>query len=203
MIFTPTAPITVESGKPVPAARIYQPELIEPAPGNTAKVTFLRDAWVAWQRLHLRDSTSTTRRHSPSGLVNIKRYTSRPGSIGSASRSKHGLCPGFFDAYSAVARDGAEQTHRISFSSAGTGLRVAVLGATDTGEFLPRPRHRAKISGESDKILRAREGYPGPLPTQSFSAISGAICGGLHAQVRMNRVPGSRWSRPSPTDRTN
>jgi hypothetical protein len=76
---------------------------------------------------------------------------------------KHGLCPGFFDAYSTVARDGAEQTHRISFSSADTGLRVAVLGATDAGESPTSdsaPRESDTAPRESDTAPR---GVPGTV----------------------------------------
>ena len=42
-ITTSTTPITVQSGKPVPAKRIYQAGLIASSPGHTAKVSFLRD----------------------------------------------------------------------------------------------------------------------------------------------------------------
>ena len=39
-----TKPITTQNGKPVPAERIYRPELTLPSPAQTAKISFLRDA---------------------------------------------------------------------------------------------------------------------------------------------------------------
>ena len=126
---TSTTPITMQSGKPVPAARIFQAELTVPSPGQSAKVSFLRDAGAlgsACAHDILVDGKAVV-------AIRAGEYQTlylAPGQHSFAVETRGGVCPKFSKSYSTVLSDGAEETYRISIPSLTSGPQVAIVGAT-------------------------------------------------------------------------
>ena len=126
---TSTTPITMQSGTPVPASRIHQPELTVPAPGRTAKVSFLRDAGLlggacAHKILVGGKAVFAIRAGEYQTL-----YLA-PGPTSFALEIEGGVCPKFSAAHTAVLSDGAEETYRIFIPSPTSRPRVAIIDTT-------------------------------------------------------------------------
>lgn len=122
---TSTTPITPQSGTPVPGARIYQPELTVPAPGRTAKVSFLRDAGAlgsACTHKILVDG-------KPGFAIRAGEYQTLyllPGQYVFTLEIEGGICPKHSVSHYAVLRDGADETHRIHIPSVTSRPQVTV-----------------------------------------------------------------------------
>jgi len=119
------APITKESGTPVPAARIYQPELIAPGPGRTASVTFLRDTGIVGSgcihKIFLGGQAVFGMRAGEYHTLYLA-----PGQHAFALELEGTFCPKVSTSHSAVLAAGAEETYRIFLSLTGT-PRVALV----------------------------------------------------------------------------
>ena len=111
-VLAPNAPITAQSGKPVPAKRIYQRELTVPSSGRTAKVSFLRDAGFL--------GGGCTHKILVDGHIvfairggEYQTLHLAPGRYLVGLEIERGICPEFSSSRSLVLRDGAEDTYRI------------------------------------------------------------------------------------------
>ena len=131
-ISTSTMPITTQSGTPVPASRIYRPELTVPSPGHTAKVSFLRDAGAlgsACAHKILVDGKAVF-------AIRAGEYQTlylAPAQYVFALEIEGGVCPKFSTSHSTVLSDGAEDTYRILIPSPTSRPRVARIGASTEG----------------------------------------------------------------------
>ena len=129
---TSTMPITMQSGTPVPAARIYRPELTVSSPGHTAKVSFLRDSGAvgsACAHKILVDGKAVF-------ALRAGEYQTlylAPGQYLFALEIEGGVCSKFSASHSTVLGDGAEETYRILIPSPTSRPRVARIGAS-TGD---------------------------------------------------------------------
>jgi hypothetical protein len=127
-----TMPITQQSGTPVPASRIYRPELTVPSPGHTAKVSFLRDAGVL--------GSACTHKILVDGKAvfairagEFQTLYLAPGQYVFALEIEGGVCPRFSTSQSTVLSEGAEDTYRILIPSPTSRPRVARIGASTGG----------------------------------------------------------------------
>ena len=128
-----TKPITTQSGKPVPAERIYQRELTVPSPGHTAKVSFLRDAGMllgACNYKILVDGEAVFGIRAGEYQV----LYLAPGQhsfglemTGAGFFGSH--CPIFSTGHNTVLSDGAEETYRIFIPSLTSSPQVAIVDA--------------------------------------------------------------------------
>jgi len=129
---TSTTPITQQSGTPVPAARIYQPELTVPAPGRTAKVSFLRDAGAL-------GSACTHKilvEGNPAFAIRAGEYQTLyfpPGQYVFTLEIEGGICPKLSVSHYAVLRDGTDETHRIYIPSLTS--RPQVVAVSDGSRY--------------------------------------------------------------------
>ena len=129
---TSTTPITTQSGTPVPASRIYRPELTVPSAGQTAKVSFLRDAGFlggACAHKILVDGKAVF-------AIRAGEYQTlhlAPGQHSFALEIEGGVCPQFSTSHSTVLGDGAEERYRIFIPSPTSRPRVARIGASTEG----------------------------------------------------------------------
>jgi hypothetical protein len=128
LVPTSSAPITTQSGTPVPAARIYQPQFTQSSPGNTAKVLFLRDAGslgsaCAHEILVDGDKVLAIRAGEYQALFLA------PGQHSFVVEIKGGLCPAFSKEHSTVLRDGAEETYRIFIPSLTSEPNVEIVSS--------------------------------------------------------------------------
>ena len=109
---TSTMPITMQSGKPVPTARIYQAELTVPSTGRSAKVSFLRDAGflggACTHKIFVDGKTVFAIRAGEFQTLHLA-----PGRHAFALEIEGGVCPAFSTSHSTVLADGAEETYRI------------------------------------------------------------------------------------------
>ena len=129
---TSTVPITEQSGKPVPAERIYQRQLTVPSPGHTAKVSFLRDVGFlggACTHKILVDGQAVFDIRSGE----YQTLYLAPGQYLFALEIKGGLCPKFSASHNAVLSDGAEETYRILIPSPTSSPRIAIMDAPTEG----------------------------------------------------------------------
>ncbi len=125
---TSTMPITKQSGTPVPASRIYRPELTVPSTGHTAKVSFLRDAGIL--------GSACTHKILVDGkavfAIRAGEYQTlylAPGQYLFALEIEGGVCPKFSTSHSTVLSDGAEDTYRILIPSLGSRPRITSIDA--------------------------------------------------------------------------
>src|SRR4030095_8340981 len=125
-----STPITMQSGTPVPAARIHHTELTVPAPGRTAKVSFLRDAGAIGaacvHKIVVDGRAVVSLRAGEYQTLYLA-----PGPHSFALEIEGGICPGFSVSHSAVLTDGGEETYRIFSPSPTSRPRVAILGTRD------------------------------------------------------------------------
>lgn len=133
---TSTVPITEQSGKPVPAERIYQRELTVPSLGQTAKVLFLRDAGVlgsACTHKILVDGQPVFAIRG--GEYQTLYLAPRPHLIG--LEIEGGLCPKFSASHNAVLGDGSVETYRILIPSPTSSprLMVELQGRIENGRY--------------------------------------------------------------------
>lgn len=138
----PTTPITTQSGKPVPAERIYQRELTVSSPRHTAKVSFLRDAGfvggACTHKILVDGKTVFAIRAGEYQTLHLA-----PGQHSFALEIEGGVCPKFSTSHFTVLSNGTEETYRIfipPFISPNLGIaiaadspRVAIVGATTEG----------------------------------------------------------------------
>jgi len=127
-----TTPITTQSGTPVPASRIYRPELALPSTGHTSKVSFLRDAGMVGGACTHRILVD---REAAFGIRSGKYQTLylTPGSHMFALEIEEDICPQFFAWDPTFLADGSNETLRILIPSPRSGPRVASIHAS-TGE---------------------------------------------------------------------
>jgi len=115
---TSTIPISQRSGDPVPAARIYQPELTVPSPGHTATVSFLRDAGFlgggCTHKILVRGKPAFAIRAGEHQTLYLA-----PGRYLFALEIEGGICPQYSTSYQTVLNDGAEETYRILIQTSG------------------------------------------------------------------------------------
>src|SRR3989344_4408759 len=111
-VLAPNTPITPQSGKPVPAERIYQRELTVPSPGRTAKVSFLRDAGFlgggCTHKILVDGQIVFAIRSGEYQTLHLA-----PGRYLFGLEIERGICPEFSSSHSLVLSDGAEDTYRI------------------------------------------------------------------------------------------
>jgi len=111
-VLAPNTPITAQSGKPVPAERIYQRELTMPSPGRTAKVSFLRDAGFlgggCTHKILVDGRVVFAIRSGEYQMLHLA-----PGRYLFGLEIERGICPEFSSSHSLVLSDGAEDTYRI------------------------------------------------------------------------------------------
>jgi hypothetical protein len=167
---TSTTPITMQSGKPVPAARIYQAERTVPSPGHTAKVSFLRDAGflggACTHKILVDGKTAFAIRAGEYQTLHLA-----PGQHSFALEIEGGVCPAFSTSHATLLSDGAEETYRIfipPFISPSVGIaiaadhpRIEIVGAT-TGAS------RGSAAGLQGRIEHGR--YSAPNEKVVFSA---------------------------------
>jgi hypothetical protein len=125
---TAVRPITKETGKPVPPARVYRPELTVPSPGHTATVSFLRDAGFP--------GSGCTHKILVDGDAAFAIYAGEyqtlylePGKHAFTLLIERGPCPEYSTTYTAALRDGAEESYRIFIPSIVDPPRLARVGA--------------------------------------------------------------------------
>ena len=111
-VTAPNAPITTQSGTPVPAGRIYQRELTVPSPGRTAKVTFLRDAGFlgggCTHKILIDGQVVFAIRGGEYQTLHLA-----PGRYMFGLEIERGICPEFFSVDALALGDGAEDAYRI------------------------------------------------------------------------------------------
>ena len=145
---TSTTPITMQSGKPVPAARIYQAELTVPSPGHTAKVSFLRDAGVLGSACTHKILVNG----QPVFAILSGEYQTlylAPGQYLFRLEIEGGLCPKFSASHNAVLSDGAEETYRILTPSPTSSPQIAIMDAPtegSRGSSVQPPQDRRSLS---------------------------------------------------------
>lgn len=125
-----TKPITVESGKPVPAERIHRPELTQPSLAHTAKISFLRDAGMVGAACVHEISVDGEAVFSIRAGEYQALYLA-PGQHIFALEIKSRICPAFSARHSIVLSDGAETSYRIFSPSAFGGPHLAMIGGPD------------------------------------------------------------------------
>jgi hypothetical protein len=169
---TSTVPITMQSGTAVPAKRIHQPQLTQPSPGNTAKVSFLRDAGAlgsACAHEILVDNNAVL-------AIRAGEYQTlylAPGQHFFAVDMNSRFCsPGSYKWHSTILRDGAEETYRIFIPSIGSEPQVETRIAT-TSSFTT-PNYEWVVPPERGWTLRFRDRGEPFILTDSPRSISDA-----------------------------
>ena len=160
---TSTTPITMQSGKPVPAERIYQRELTAPSPRHTAKVSFLRDAGTL--------GSHCTHKILVDGQVvfairdgEYQTLHLAPGRYLLGWEIEGGICPKRDVRHQTVLSDGLEETYRIFIPSVALGPTIRKIDAAtegkDSGEtyyaplgnfVLPLDRGNIRIQDKNDE----------------------------------------------------
>ena len=135
---TSTTPITMQSGKPVPAERIYQRELTVPSPGHTAKVSFFRDAGTLGSHCTHKIFVDGQDVFAIRGGEYQTLYLA-PGRYLLGWEIEGGICPKRDVRHQTVLSDGAEETYRIFIPSVALGPTIRKIDATTEG----------KVPGES------------------------------------------------------
>jgi len=140
---TSTVAISPEASKPVPADRIYQRELTVPAPGRTAKLTFLRDAGAlgsaCTHRILVDEKLAFGIRSGEQQTLYVA-----PGRHALELQIAGGLCAGLLSTpVETELGDGAEQTYRILIPSLRGGPLLMKVGAT------PGPAVSPMVPGET------------------------------------------------------
>ncbi len=121
-----TTPITMESGEPVPADRILQRGLTEPAPGRSAKVSVLRDSgFYGAGCTHTIDVDGNPVFAIKAG----ERQTVYlpPGAHELTLRIIKGLCPEYSQSRRVVLRENEEKVFRIFIASPTSGPDIVDL----------------------------------------------------------------------------
>jgi hypothetical protein len=160
-----TKPITTQSGKPVPAARIYRHELTLPSPAHTAKISFLRDAGMLlgaciYKILVDGEAVFGIRAGEYQVLYLAPGQHSFGLEItGAGFLGSH--CPIFSTAHNTVLSDGTEETYRIFIPSLTSSPQVAIVDAKTGGS-------RGSWAGLQGHIENGR--YSAPNGKVVFSA---------------------------------
>jgi uncharacterized protein len=129
-----TTPITEETGEPVPAERVYQPELAVSSSERTARISFLRDAGMAGAACIVVVRVDDQKAFAlGSGEYHALYLVPGRHSFG-VEFGTSGLCPASFSARSdAVLADGADESYRVLLSGSGENPGIALVSATAGG----------------------------------------------------------------------
>jgi hypothetical protein len=141
-MFPEGVPITPQTGRPVPTERIYRPHLTRPAPGNSAKVLFLKDAGgpgrACANDVLVDDDKVFTIRAGEFGTLYLA-----PGEHKLIVQIEGGICQAFSRAHFTILRDGVEETHRIFTTPFRTGFDVQQLISTSGSSAFNNSFHTA------------------------------------------------------------
>ena len=140
---TSTTPITTQSGKPVPAERIYQRELTAPSSGHTAKVTFLRDAGSLGSYCAHKILVDGQVVFS----INDGEYQTlylAPGQHSLGWEIEGGICPKRDVRLQTDLSDGTEESYRILIATVAQGPLIRKIDATTKGKA-PRDSYYAPL----------------------------------------------------------
>ena len=163
---TSTMPITMQSGKPVPTARIYQAELTVPSTGRSAKVSFLRDAGflggACTHKIFVDGKTVFAIRAGEFQTLHLA-----PGRHAFALEIEGGVCPAFSTSHSTVLADGAEETYRIF---------VPPLISPTLGTTIAAGPPQVQIVGATKGAARdSSDGLQGRIENGRYSAPNGKV----------------------------
>ena len=163
---TSTTPITIQSGKPVPAARIYQAELTVPSPGRTVTVSFLRDAGFigggCTHKILVDGKTAFAIRAGEFQTLHLA-----AGRHAFALEIEGGVCPAFSTSLSTVLGEGAEETYRIF---------VAPIFSPTLGITIAAGPPQMEIVGATKGAARgSSDGLQGRIENGRYSAPNGKV----------------------------
>ena len=165
-VLAPNTPITVQSGKPVPAERIYQRELTVPSPGRTAKVSFLRDAGFlgggCTHKILVDGQIVLAIRSGEYQILHLA-----PGRHSFGLEIERGICPGFSSSHSVVLSDGAEDTYRILIPP----LYNPLMGSI----ALPDSPRVVLVDATTAGSRRSSAGLQGRIENGRYSAPNGKV----------------------------
>jgi outer membrane protein assembly factor BamB len=142
-----TTPITVQSGKPVAAERVYQRELGTPSLGNSAKVVFLRDAGAPGSYCTHKILVDGRVVFAIRGGEHQTLYLA-PGRHLLGLDIEGGVCPALSLRYQTVLSDKSEETYRILIPSLQEGPTVLKIDVA-TGKPIARFADASQIAGSS------------------------------------------------------